>query len=107
MQHVINIAFDFDDDKIRKIAEEKVAWDMDDIIMKAVLDVTAPLTKKGIGVIERDYTYVYSRLDAMIAKFIAEYKDEILERAALKLVDNVKKTKVWREKYREVLNETD
>lgn len=43
----------------------------------------------------------------MIAKFIAEYKDEILERAALKLVDNVKKTKVWREKYREVLNETD
>ena len=42
MQHVINIAFDFDDEKVKEIAENAIDNDINSIIEKIIIDYLAP-----------------------------------------------------------------
>lgn len=102
MQHIINIAFDFDDDKIRSIAEGKCKTAMDEIIKEIVLDRMAPneynfYSRKN----ERNWEHLYSMVHSHIDSFIEEHKEEILERAAGKIADSLKRTKAWKERYTE------
>ena len=99
MQHILNIAFDFDDEKVRKIAEKRVTDGMDDIINTIVLDQIAPKRQMSwSNSLERDWNLLYSKIDDAIADLLVEHKEEIIDRASVKLVESLKRTKLWKEK---------
>lgn len=108
MQHVLNIAFDFDDDKIRSVAEKSVSTELDKTVKDIVLDQIAPMTKPSYpsyysNKMERDWSRFNAKVDKQIADFLALHKGEIIDHAADKLVDSLKRTKAWKEKYGEII----
>ena len=102
-QHIVNIAFDFDDDKARQIAESTIDNEMHNIVKNIVLDKIAPFentwysNKAG-----RNWSQFNAKVDNQIRDFINENKDEIIERVASKVAESVKRTKAWKEKFEEV-----
>lgn len=105
MQHVLNIAFDFDDEKVKQVAEKAVATDMATIINAIVTDKIAPMTSGWYGKQERDWSNMWHKVDSAIDKIIADNRDEIIEKAAEKLVKSVRSTKAWKEKFAEIMDE--
>ena len=104
MQHILNVAFDFDDERVRAIVAKKCEESMDDIIKDIILDKVAPYGHNYYsGKKERDWTHFYGLFDKHIDQFIVDHKDEVLEMAAVKLADSVRRTKAWKEKYSEVI----
>lgn len=106
MQHIINIAFDFDDDKVKAIAEKTIEQDMDSIIKEIILDSVAPrqysyLTNKR----ERNWEGLSNKVTIRIDAVLKEYKDEIIELAASKLADSFKRTKAWKERIEKLKEE--
>lgn len=109
MEHIINIAFDFDDDKVKKVAEERVENEIDKIVAEAAMDLIAPKQRRYTwgddAIMERNtdeiMNWVVKRIDALLS----DKKDEIMEMASTKLAESVKRTKIWKEKYLAVLNE--
>lgn len=103
--HVLNIAFDFDDDKVRAIAEKSVEQDMNTIIKNIILDRIAP---EGTGYFSGDKGRLWDKFDIIVKdcvdEILEDHKPEIIEVAANKLVESIKRTKVWKEKYKEVLD---
>lgn len=107
MEHILNIAFNFDDEKIKQIAENAVASDMATIINGIVTDKIAPMTSVWYGKQERDWSNMWHKVDSAIDKIIADNRDEIIEKAAEKLVKSARSTKAWKEKFAEVMDEVD
>ena len=107
MQHIINIAFDFDDDKANKIAENTVENELDRIIKGIVTDKIAPMKHNTWRPKERerDWTLLYNAVKNTVETMINEHKDEIIELAADKLVKSVKSTKAWRSTKEEIIEE--
>ena len=111
MEHVVNIAFNFDDEKITKTAEETITNHIDDIVESIILDKIAPFKTTRYGYYlgnqkkERDYSDLYNKIDDRIDLILESHKEEIMERAAIKLVESYKRTKRWKEKTEEALNE--
>ena len=107
MQHIINIAFDFDDDKANKIAENTVENELDRIIKGIVTDKIAPMKHNTWrpNERERDWTLLYNAVKNTVETMINEHKDEIIELAADKLVKSVKSTKAWRSTKEEIIEE--
>ena len=105
MQHVLNIAFDFDDEKVKQVAEKAVATDMATIINAIVTDKIAPMTSGWYGKRERDWSSLWNKVDSAIDKIIADNRDEIIEKAAEKLVKSARSTKAWKEKFAEIMDE--
>lgn len=104
MQHIVNIAFDFDDDKVRSIAEKKCQDSMDAIIKEITLDQIAPMRYSFYDKKEtRDFSWMQQKIDAAINAYIEEHQEEIMDRAAEKLADSFKRTKAWKEKAREAM----
>lgn len=108
MQHVVNIAFDFDDEKVTKIAETAIENDINSIIEKIIKDYLAP----------EHYTYwddkttrswegLSKKIDARIDAMLDKHKDEIIEMASDKLVESYKRTKAWKERTQEKLDKED
>lgn len=102
-QHIVNVAFDFDDDKVRKILEESAE--------KKVLDALTTDIKKSIckGA-DRYYGYyetkslddsfkdsLHTMVSNKIDKVLLDYKDEIINLAADKLAERLSRTKAARE----------
>lgn len=107
MQHILNIAFDFDDERVRKTAEYAVANEMTNIVKEIVTDKIAPMTTSSWNrnSKERDWSNLWERVDSAIEKIVADNRDEIIERAAAKLVRSAKSTKAWKEKFLEIVEE--
>ena len=108
MQHVLNIAFDFDDEKVTKIAEEAIENDIDSIIENIIKDYLAPerytyWDNKTERSWERLSLKINDRIDAMLNK----HKDEIIEMASDKLVNSYKRTKAWKERTSQKLDKED
>lgn len=103
MQHILNIAFDFDDEKVKSIAENAVEKEMDVIIRELILDEIAPKERSFYGTAERrNWGIVQAKVERAIADTIDSYKDEIIEKAANTLADRIRRSKAWKEKYGEV-----
>ena len=105
-QHILNIAFDFDDDKIRQIAENAIEKNIEGIIQDIICDEIAPyhydyLTKRR----DRDWTVLMDKVDSQIKKVLDEHKDDIIDLAATKLSESYKRTKAWKEKTEIILGE--
>ena len=104
MQHIVNIAFDFDDDKVRSIAEKKCQDSMDEIIKEIILDQIAPLRYSYYDKKEtRDFSLMQRKIDDAMNAYMEEHREEIIDRAAEKLADSFKRTKIWKEKAKEVM----
>lgn len=104
MEHIVSLSFEFDDAKCREIAENTVNQEMQTIIKNIVLDQIAPegytyYSQK----LERNWKRFYNMINEHMENFIKEHGEEIIERAATKVADSVKRTKVWKEKYSEIL----
>lgn len=109
MQHILNIAFDFDDEKVKKVAENTVENELDKIVKDIVTDKIAPMKydtwrpdRK-----ERDWSGLRNKVDNAIKTLIDEHKEEIIELAADKLVKSIKSTKAWRETKEEIMKEME
>lgn len=106
MTHILNIAFEFDDDKARAIAEKAMEQDMDTIIKGIILDRIAPEKYSYYGnKKERNWEDFNNRINSRVDAILEEHKQDIIDLAASKVCDSVKRTKVWREKYQEVLQD--
>lgn len=105
MQHIVNIAFDFDDEKVKAIAENTVSHELDSIIKGIVLDHIAPISISVYGDVKRrNWDTFDSKTREIIEEFLDANKDEILDKAATKLSESYKRTKAWREKAEETLS---
>lgn len=110
MQHVINIAFDFDDNKVKEIAENAIDNDINSIIEKIIIDYLAPEKSyyQGWGKkTERSWEELKNKINDRIDAMLNEHKDEIIEMASDKLVDSYKRTKAWKEKVNQKLDKED
>lgn len=107
MQHIINIAFEFDDEKVRKTAEYAVGNEMTNIVKEVVMDKIAPKTSSAWNrnSKERNWSNLWERVDSAIEKIVADNRDEIIEKAAAKLIRSAKSTKAWKEKFSEIVEE--
>lgn len=102
--HVLNIAFDFDDDKVRDIAEKTIEKDMDTIVKNIILDHLAPRTRTLFSnPKDRDWNGFEELLTQRIDAILYKHKDEIIELAATKLSESYKRTKIWKQRTEEVM----
>ena len=108
MQHVINIAFDFDDEKVTKIAENAIENDIDSIIEKIIKDYLAPKRYTyWNNKTERSWEGLSNKINDRIDAMLNKHKDEIIEMASDKLVNSYKRTKAWKEKVEGKLDKED
>lgn len=110
MQHVLNIAFDFDDEKVTKIAEQAIENDIDSIIEKIIKDYLAPERTYYYGwekKTERYWQGLSEKVDNRIDMLLDKHKDEIIEMASDKLVNSYRRTKAWKEKTSQKLDKED
>lgn len=110
MQHVVNIAFDFDDEKVTKIAEAAIENDINSIIDKIISDHLAPertFHRWGEDIRTRDWNRLSTKVDERIDVLLERYKDEIIEVASDKLVESYKRTKAWKDRAQEKLDKED
>ena len=102
MQHIVNIAFDFDDEKASKAAEKAVENEIDNIIKEIVMNHIAPLKTTFYGKKERDWESFNDLIGEAIKTLLEDKKEEIIELAADKLTESYKRTKAWKEKTNDV-----
>ena len=98
MKHIVNIAFDFDDERVQKILEEtaevKILKDIRQSVMDNIFeksgwgrDTHADPTKDPIKFWVKD----------MVKDVLMECKEDICKQAAIELADSMKRSKKWRE----------
>ena len=104
MQHILNIAFDFDDEKIKKVVEGRIEEEMHETIEREILGYIAPYTDSRR--LFRNWDMLLTRVEDEIKKVIWKNEDAIIENAATRVADSIRRTKAWREKYKEVLDES-
>lgn len=95
MQHIINIAFDFDDKRITEITEKQFEEKINKIVENAVMDRIAPFNRY-IG--DRDWGKFYDIIRKQISEQLEGYKDEIIEKAVERIANSITKTKAFKEK---------
>lgn len=100
--HIVNIAFDFDDDKVRKTleesAEKKVLDNLLTDIKKAICNKSDNYYGFNAKPSDENFTgglkaIVYDEID----KVLLDNKDKIIEIAADKLAERLSKTKAAKE----------
>ena len=88
MQHVLNIAFDFDDERIKGYVENRMA---SELLERAYKDMASDLPKRYGQVDWRSMA-----CDA-VDRLLAENRDAICEMASDKLAERLARTKLARE----------
>lgn len=100
--HIVNVAFDFDDDKVRKTleesAEKKVIDTLTNDIKKAICSKSDSYYGYNAKPNDENFTnglkaIVYDEID----KVLLDNKDKIIEIAADKLAERLSKTKAAKE----------
>lgn len=100
MQHVLNIAFDFDDERVKTIAENAIQNNIDDIVKNIVLDHIAPEEYSYYSRSkERNYKFLRQKVEERIDIVLKDHQEEIIEQAAKQLYESVRRTKAWKERY--------
>lgn len=105
MQHILQVAFDFDDERVRGIVEKAIEQDLDTIIKGIILDNLAPEKYSYYGgKKDRNWEVFNDKAKERIDAILLEHKQDIIDLAANKLADSFKRTKAWKEKTQEVIN---
>lgn len=108
MQHIVNLAFDFDDQKATEAATRAVENDLERIIKEIVTEKIAPkkmdyITRR----MEPDWTNFYCKEDEVIKEFIKTHQEQIIDRAADKIRESVSRTRAWKERFTEEMEKID
>lgn len=112
MEHILQVAFQFDDEAVKKRLEEQcfneiVAKLMHEYKITATRDYryngyATPWTLTEDAKLDNKFTqFVKDHIASSIDKYCDKHKDEIIELAASKLADKLSRTK----KAKEILNE--
>ena len=92
-QHIINVAFDFDDDKVRRVLEETAERQVIDAIKK---DIKAVISAKP-AYYNIDKSSFEAGLKELVIRqidtLLEDYKPEIIDAAAEKLAEKLSRTK--------------
>lgn len=96
MEHIIQFAVSVDDHAIEE-----------NVLAMATRELTKDV-KDAIYVRNGYYGDGFTSIaEKIIHDAIFEYKDEIIEKSAKMLVDSVRRSKVWKEKLKEIENEEE
>lgn len=105
MQHVVTVAFDFDDKTIQKIiegsAEKKIVEEIKEMLLQKIYRSHNWGSKK----IEPDYDPFSEWTESIIRDLFNENKEEIMDRAAKLVADSVKKSKYYKEGIADICKE--
>lgn len=101
MEHLVQFTFSVDDNAIQKKLEDHAYDDVIDILVKKA---TKDLPRKQNWKSEGEINWTYLVEDAL-AQFIQENRDEVLDMAADRLVERFKRTKAFKEKMSETMEE--
>lgn len=93
MEHIVQFGITIDDEAIKKRIEANA---LDQVVSKFVAEMKANLPKK-YGQIDWSRTAYEA-----VQEFICDHKSEIIEEAKIALIENVKRTKAYREAVAEV-----
>ena len=93
-EHIIQFGFTIDDDAIKKNVEAQA---LSAVVEKLSAEIKSNLPKR-YGSVDWDRV-AYNCVES----FIDENKSEIMDMAANRLVESVKRTKVWKERYGKAL----
>ena len=108
MQHVVQIAFDFDDSKIQEICETSCVKNVEDSLKHAVLD---KLLDKKMGTWSRpvEHATLEDPLQLWVRNeveaHLTEWKDDIIAKAAKELAEHMRRSKTVRETFVEQMKE--
>lgn len=108
MQHIVNLAFDFDDQKATEAANRAVENELERIIKEIVTEKIAPkkmdyITRR----VEPDWTNFYRMEDKVIKEFIETHKEQIIDRAADKIRESVSRSRAWKERFKEEMEKME
>lgn len=97
MQHVVNIAFDFDDERVKKILEEttvdKIQKDIREIIIDQLFEKR--WSNKHANPAS---DHLQEWVKWCVKDFIVEYKDDIVKQAAKEVAEKLARSNTFREK---------
>lgn len=105
MQHVVQIAFDFDDKTVQKViesgAEKKIVEEIKDMMLQKIYRSR----RWGNQKIEPEYDPFSEWTESIIRDLFNENKEEIMDRAAKLVADSVKKSKYYKEGIADICKE--
>ena len=105
MQHVITVAFDFDDKTVEKIvesgAEKKIVEEIKDMLLQKIYRSRHWGNKN----IEPDYDPFSEWTESIIRDLFNENREEIMNQAAKLVADSVKKSKYYKEGIADICKE--
>ena len=105
MQHVITVAFDFDDKTIQKIvesgAEKKIVEEIKDMLLRKIYRSRGYGSRK----IEPNFDPFSEWTESIIRDLFNENKEEIMDRAAKLVADSVKKSKYYKDGIADICKE--
>lgn len=106
MEHIIHVAFNFDDDAVKKRLEETVERDVKNDIKQDIVDQI--FEKQGWGRNAHSDPKTCPLDDWIrdyIREIISEYKEDICRAAAHEIVESMSKSKKWKELIVEAVKE--
>lgn len=99
--HIVNVAFDFDDDKVRKILEDSAEKKVIDELKE---EVYRSLSKRSYGYGQYSKEEILKSLaERAVDSFFEDYKNEIIQEAAKILADKLVRSKAVKEATKQVL----
>ena len=105
MQHIINVAFDFDDNAVKERIEKNVE---NEVINKIYSDIEGTIFRKNwySGKIDHnDLEPTKEIVKSMCFDLVQDNKDLIIDCVIEQLVDHIKRTKKFKEAYGEAIEE--
>ena len=96
MQHIVNIAFDFDDNTVKKHIEDNVEKEVIAAIKKDIEQkmFTSRYYNREVNPCEDPLS---EWVRSIIVESVLQYKDAIIEQAAKSVTDSITRSKAYRE----------
>lgn len=91
MQHIVSIAFDFDD----KSVSEKIERDVE---MTVIAQIASDVREKIFNRAGNTFYGLSKWTEDVMRDVISGWKDEVIEMAAQMLAESYRRTKAWKEK---------
>ena len=99
MKHVVNIAFDFEDSRVRQHLEETVEEQVKNELKQAVIDSIFQKRDWGRNShADPANDQLKYWVQEMVKDIIAEHKDDICREAAKMIVESMNKNPKWKQK---------
>lgn len=103
MQHIVNVAFDFDDKKITESIEDQVHKEVVDNITNEIKRIIYKKNYYGHGYDDTNSEPLRKLVEKNVQDIMGTYKEQIIEMAANKLSDSLKRSKAVKEAVGKVL----